>query len=368
MGKRELLLIIVFVVIGAVVYQATAPPPAPGERSFSLGGMIESLKRHVRGNPGSADVATTSTHPVDPGVTEVRVVGRTEVTVTGEDRADIGAELNVHSNGFDDAEAQQLARQTLVKIDRAGGRLIATVNFPDPGSQRARLALKIPSRLLAGLDSTSGRMEVTGVAGVELLNTRGEAQIRKIAGRVTGTHRGGTLAVADSGPVKLTTFGSDVRLERIRNEVTITTRGGDLKGSELAGPIDVDANGADIELEKLEKTTGIVRINAAGGSVSVKGLRTEGRIDVRGAEVEVIVDRAAPLSIYSDGGNTVDLTPPAGGYQLDAVATNASISVADDSVPVVTNGQERRASGAVKGGGPTITIRSGRGPINVRAR
>ncbi len=59
------------------------------------------------------------------------------------------------------------------------------------------------------------------------------------------------------------------------------------------------------------------------GSVSVKGLRTEGRIDVREADVDVVVDRAAPLAIYSEGGDSVDLTPPDGGYQLDAVAMNA---------------------------------------------
>ena len=32
MGKRELLLVLVFVIVGAVVYQATAPPPEPGTR------------------------------------------------------------------------------------------------------------------------------------------------------------------------------------------------------------------------------------------------------------------------------------------------------------------------------------------------
>ena len=36
MGKRELLLIFCFVIVGVVVYQATARPPAPGERGLSL--------------------------------------------------------------------------------------------------------------------------------------------------------------------------------------------------------------------------------------------------------------------------------------------------------------------------------------------
>ena len=48
--------------------------------------------------------------------------------------------------------------------------------------------------------------------------------------------------------------------------------------------------------------------------------------------MDVVVDRAAPLAIYSEGGDSVDLTPPAGGYQLDAVASNADVTVADDAV------------------------------------
>ena len=36
MGKRELLLIFCFVIVGVVIYQATARPPAPGERGLSL--------------------------------------------------------------------------------------------------------------------------------------------------------------------------------------------------------------------------------------------------------------------------------------------------------------------------------------------
>ena len=366
MGKRELLLIVAFVIVGAVVYQVTAPPPAPGERSFSLGRVIESIRREVRGNRASAEKTTTSTHPVDTGVTELRATGRFEITVTGEDRADIAADLQVHSNGYDEAEAHKLAGETVLKMERAGSRLTASVSFPEPGSQRAKLRLKIPSRLLVTLES-GARLNVSNVAGVEL-NSRGDIEIRNVAGRVTGTHRGGTIAIMDCGSIKATTVNSDVQLERIKNEVSLNTRGGDMKGSELAGPIDIDSTGTDVVLEKLEKTAGLVRIHAVQGSVTVKGLRTEGRIDVREADVDVVVDRAAPLAIYSEGGDSVDVTPPDGGYQLDAVAMNADVTVAGDAVRVVKTGEEHRATGAVKGGGPTITIRTGRGSITVRAR
>ncbi len=131
MGKRELLLIVAFVIVGSGRLPGHRAPAGPGERSFSLGRVIESIRREVRGNRASAEKTTTSTHPLDAGATELRiVVARGEITVTGEDRGDIAAELQVHSNGYDEAEAEKLAGETVLKIDRAGGRMTAGLWIP----------------------------------------------------------------------------------------------------------------------------------------------------------------------------------------------------------------------------------------------
>lgn len=369
MGKRELLLIAAFAVVGAIVYQFTAQPPAPGEASFSFGQIIENIRRGVRGNRASAEATTTTTHPVDAAITELRLnLPRGEITIAGEDRDTIEAELYVRSNGFDEAEAQRLVKESVFKVDRAGSSLLTTVDFPQAGSQRARLLLRVPARLRLRLGGTSGPLMVSNVASVELGSSRGETSITRIQGRVSGTQRSGEIAVVDSGSLKLTTVGSDVRLERISGEATLNMRSGELKASEIGGPIDLDTTGTDVQLEKLEKTTGILRITATSGELSVKGLRTEGRIDVRNARVEAVIDRAAPLAIYSEGGSPVELTPPAGGYQLDAVASDSSITLPAGTLQVTSTGQERRATGPVGGGGPTITIRTTRGNITVRSR
>jgi hypothetical protein len=369
MGKRELLLIVAFIIVGAIVYQVTAPPPAPGERSFSPGRLIENIRRGMRGNRASADVTTTSTQAVDAAVTELRVLLRSgELTIAGDDRQDLGIELRVHSNGYDDAEAQRLAKETVVKIDSAGGRMIAEVKFPQEGRQTANLMLHVPSRLQLKIEPTSARTRVAGVGDVELSNSRGESDFKQIAGRVSGSYRGGELRIADARGVKLTTIGTDVRLEQIRGEATLNMRSGELRASEIGGPIDLDTIGTEIFLENLDKTAGILRINAVSGSVSVKGLRTEGRIDVRGADVDVVVERAAPFAIYAEGGDPIEITPPAGGYQLDAVASDGIITLAPGTLEVAATGQEHRATGPVNGGGPTITIRSAHGNITVRSR
>lgn len=373
MGKRELLLIVAFVVTGAIVYQVTAPSPGPGERSFSAGQLLENFRRHIRGNRSSADVTTTSTHEVDVAVTELRIESRPnapppEVTIRGEDRRDISAEFHVHSTGYDDAEAQQLARVTKLKIERDGVRILATVNYPVEGRQSATLVLRVPARLQVKLDPMSSPTHISGVADVDLANSRGESEFSQISGRLSGTYRGGELRVIDCGSVKLTTNGADVRLEQIRRDVSLNMRGGEVRGSEIGGSIDLDTNNTDIWLEKLDKATGMLRINAVSGSVSVKGLRTEGRIDVRSAEVDVVIERAAPLAIYAEGGDSVEITPPPGGYQLDALASDGTITLPSGTVVVATSEQEQRATGPVNGGGPTITLRSGHGSITVRSR
>jgi hypothetical protein len=370
MGKRELLLIVLFVAVGAVVYQVSAPPPAPGERSFSVGQLVDHLRRGLRGNRASAEATMTSHHAVDPAIAELRVNARMgELAVIGEDRTDIEAELRVRSNGFDQAEAERLAHETKLEVETSGARLVAGVVYPQAGSQRTlRLTLKVPARLQIILDAGGGPVNVTSVAGVELSSARGETRIRHISGKVTGTHRGGELSIADSRSVKLTTMGTDVQLDRIADGTTLNLRSGEVRAGELGGPVEIEAQGADITIDKPQKVTGVLRITAASGSVRLSGLESEARIDARNAEVEVVAARPAPVAIYSEGNGSVEVTPAAGGYQLDALATNADISLPEGTLEITSNGEEHRAAGAVHGGGPTLTIRTAHAEIAVRQR
>src|SRR3954454_13444300 len=144
MGKRELLLIVAFVVCGAIVYQFTAPPPAAGERSFAPGQLFEHIRRAMRGNRASAEVTTRSTHPVDPALSELRFADMksANITIHGETRSDIDVELVVHSNGFDDEEAHRLAKESALKVDRAGGRKGVTLQYSQPRTPPTQLTNK----------------------------------------------------------------------------------------------------------------------------------------------------------------------------------------------------------------------------------
>ena len=369
MGKRELLLIAAFLIAGALVYQVTVPPPVPGERSFSVSQLIENIRRGVRGNRAFAETSSTSTHPVAAGVTELRLTLRgADVTITGEDRTTIETQLHVRSNGFDAQEAERLAKASVLKLDDAATSILGSIDYPEEGRQTATITLKVPARLAIRLNPTIGDLKIGNVAAVELLNARGDTQITKVAGRVTANQMSGELRVAGAGSLKLTTRGTDVTLEHVGGESVLNFRGGEVKGSDLVGAVEIESNGTDITLEKLETTRGTLRVNAVNGTVTLRGLRTDGRIDARDAEVSVDIDRAAPLTIYAEGTDDVIVTAPAGGYQLDAVAQRGRVTVPDGTLQVSVNGQEQRAAGAVRGGGGTITIRSARGDVIVKER
>jgi hypothetical protein len=113
MGKRELLLIVGFAIAGLVAYQVTAPPRGPDDAGPSLSGMIDRVRREIRGHPASTTRTTTSTIPIDGRIAELRISEYVrEVHVSGEDRQDAEVMLHVVSNGYDDQEAGQTAEGT----------------------------------------------------------------------------------------------------------------------------------------------------------------------------------------------------------------------------------------------------------------
>jgi hypothetical protein len=321
-------------------------------------------------------VTRSSTIPIDREVTEIRIIEfLSEVEITGEDRADVEASLRVHSSAYDDGEAKKYADETVLKQDRSESSLTLAVGYVQgrhTGRQRAALTLKIPNRLRARIETRPGKLSITNVASVEATNSGGEATIKNVEGRVAITHRGGSMTIENVGALKLTGRSSEVKLEGVKADASIVMeQGGELRGANLGGPLDIECRNADVTLENLEATRGPIRVNAINGSVTMHGIKSETRVDGRNAELNIAMTGAAPIAIYSDG-EEVDLTPPPGGFRLDAVVVDGRMApdtaFKDLGLEVTTDrdNKESRASGAVRGGGPTITVRTTRADLTLR--
>jgi len=383
MGKRELLLIVTFMVLGTVVYQVTASPPDPARASWSFAGMIQKMRREVSGNRASAKHESTFTAPAPASLRELRIVMRSgKITITGEDREDVAFAMEVSSTGYDQAEAERLAKETVVKLDQAGALLIATVDFPEAGRQTAALEIKVPKRLTLRLDEKSGVLTVSDLAGVVLGVARGETNIARINGLVQVTQRGSIITANDIETIRLNTFsGAEARITKVRGDASFILQGGELRAEEVAGAIEIESRNTDVRLAKLENNRRTIRVNANNGEVVLEGVQTETRIDGRDADIRVNQSKAAALSIYNDGDESIELTAPPDGFTIDAISTEGRLTadkaLESAGVKVVESGggdggssprHEFRANGAVHGGGPTVTLRATRGDISLRSR
>jgi hypothetical protein len=372
MGKRELVLIVAFAVLGIAVYQVTAPPPPPGSEGFSIGGLIRGIRRGVHGPREMASVDSSQTAAVPTTVNELRLnISRTsDVTITGEDRTDIAASLHVIGHGFEATEAAAVAHGPRIKIEASTDTITVSLETTGaPQGSQARLppmislTLAVPKRLAIRAEPHIGHFFVTNVAALEASSSRGETRISRLTGSLRLTHTAGTLEISSVGSLKLTARSSHGTVQNVRGPTTIDGTGSELTLTGIAGPLEIETRNTNLTLEAGTELKPPMRVNVTGGQLRVRGLRVETRIDGRNADISVALDEAAPLTIYNIGG--IAVTAPPGGYALDATATEGHVTVEDGSV-AATDGPDSHAEAQVRGGGPLLTLRATRGLIEVR--
>ena len=372
MGKRELLLIAAFAVLGVVVYQVSAPASAPGSEGAGLSAIWHNLQRHVKGNQATAAADSTESALAD-GVRELRItIARSStITITGEDRHDVSATLHVTARGFDDQEARASSTAIRLRLERAGDAIVVRTEMAGSRPRSAppaqvTIALRVPRQLAVRVEPNSGALAIANVAALDVMGARGELRASSIAGTATITHASGPLTIDGCGSLKLTNRGGAATVRNVAGTTSIDPTGGGVTIDRVTGPLDVDSRGADVTLSGLDALEAPLRINAVGGRLGIDGLRTETRIDARNAPVELSLAAPAAVTVYSTA-QDIAITPASGGYTLDAVATDGRVTIADADLHASESNGDSRASGPVRGGGPALVLRATHANIDVRA-
>ena len=374
MGKRELVLVALFAVVGIVVYQFTAPPPPPGSEEVSVGGIFQRIKRQMQGPRETATSESKDVVEVDTTVRLLRIsfAYGNDLTIVGSDRSDISIESKVTGRGYDQAEAKTIADTAKPKIERTADAISMTAavntagrrNGPRAFVSEASYTISVPRRLGLRLEPHSGQLTVRDIASAEIMGSRGPTTLSGIEGAIVLSQTGSHLEIDQVGSLKLTSRNADGVIKRVSGTVTIDATGAEMRVENLAGPLDIEARNAELTIDAAKLTKAPFRFNATGGQLRIENLKTEARIDGRNTDLDVELSGAAPITIYSTG-ETIIVTPPPGGYALDAVATEGSLTLEDGDFKVPSDG-EQRVSGNVRGGGPTLTLRATRGDIRLR--
>jgi hypothetical protein len=362
MGKRELFIILGFVAVGIVAYQLTAP--ASTSEGFSFSRMWEAMRREVHGNPSRAETTLTGAIPVTESLSEVRFDNISRLHVLGETRKDVSYELKVESNGPDEATALSYAKAAQLVTDDMGTAVSFRVKLPQEGRQTTELTIKVPLRLNVRVQGGS-RLDVSNVASVRLDGVSSTVKIHSIAGPVTGTHRGGELEVIGVGSVHLTLQGSHAAFHEITQPITLDLRAGtECEINRPKGAVEIEESNSEVKIVQPE---GTVRIGGERGRILVEAPGNETRVDVRRAEVEVLLRQAVPVTLVTTDEELRLLLegPPA--IKLDAVAPNGQISTPELDVNVETSDREARLAHTFGDNATArVSLRNLRGEIVIR--
>src|SRR5271157_3962451 len=249
---------------------------------------------------------------------------------------------------------------------------------------------------LAGFASVIGTFDrsfqVSGPVDLEVLTRSGDITVRNgAAGTVSihakihsgnswfgGDHKAEVQELQNHPPIRQN--GASIRIDYINlsnisidYEITVPentairahTGSGDQKVEGLKGNIDLESGSGDLRLARL---TGEMRLQTGSGNITVNGINggfhaEAGSGDIRG--------KGLPKNMWSvrtGSGNVTLNVPSDAAFDVDISSNSGTVTLGH---PVTTTVQgrirESRKSvvGKVRGGGPTISVHTGSGDVQV---
>jgi DUF4097 and DUF4098 domain-containing protein YvlB len=168
------------------------------------------------------------------------------------------------------------------------------------------------------------------------------------------------------GNIDLESGSGDLTLARLTGEMHFQTGSGNVRGHELAGPARAKAGSGDIDLE--ETGGGDVEIRTGSGNITVKGINGGFHAEAGSGDIH---GQGMPRNLWSvrtGSGNVTLQVPAEAAFDVDVSSGSGTVTM-NHPVTTTIQGrvQEARKSvvGKVRGGGPTISVHTGSGDIQV---
>jgi len=278
------------------------------------------------------------------------------------------------------SRAQEFASGTRVETSTESGRFVVRVHYPqrqmlhaslsqlfrgefDLPRVEVRLSLEVPPRLPVDLETASGDLETSGLAGTQSLQTTsGDIEVHAAAAFLSISTTSGNVMVSGSGRARVRSVSGDVTLDAARGPLDIRTTSGDINLSGVTDSLGLSSVSGDIQVDRAPRG---LDAGTTSGGIAVDGLAGGlVRLCSTSGEVRFGLDRSlrrADVSTVS-GGITVRLAEGLG-CNLTLKSTSGTL---DSSVPMqIRTVSRHEMSGVVSGGGPPVVLHSLSGDIAV---
>jgi len=364
MGKRELLLLVVFVVLGVGVYQVSAPAAPADAPGFSLSRLLQMAKAHFHGPQVRRAVTREATLAIPEDV-ETLDLGdiRGSVVVEGTDRADVSVRLEAMLGGMDDADVDQQEKAVQLEMKSDGTTATLSLHTRQEGPRpRYDVRVAMPKRLKLRL-AGRGNAEVSGIAGLELDEYRGELTTEAIAGPIVGNIRDARAEFGAGATLDLDTRNARVRAEGAAKVDLRSDRG----SVDIVDPKGAVAIKTDFCRMDIRGTGGPVTITGEGGTIELRDVAHPLSIEADRLTVsaELAIPVATTIVVRDD---TVEVTlPREGGVQLEASIEDGALRVPGD-LQTTKNERTESVSAAIAGGGPVVKLVVKEGELRIRTR
>lgn len=328
MGKRELVLILIFALAGAGAWHLSAPASPADQAPFSFARVAQRMRARFGGNRVTAQVKKTAELPAPPALVTVIIRDApVDITVVGEDRTTVAAELEATVAGPDDEAARARGRSVVLSLRADQDRAVVDVEVPGRNMRRepARVTLRVPGRLAVEAPGLTGALEASDVARLRVDGARAQVRARRVTGTVTVSLLAGDVDVDGAHDVHTDTRRADVRLARVTGDATLTAVDGRLTVHDVRGRVQIDSTRADIDME-------------SSGTSPLRVTAKDARADIT--------------------------WPAAHGATLDVSVEDGSLTV-PEGVRVETTDRRQRATGALGSGGPVVAIEATRGSVSI---
>jgi len=183
----------------------------------------------------------------------------------------------------------------------------------------------------------------------------------------TKSGSGDQLIEGTRGNVDVQTGSGDVRLTNLAGEVRLQTGSGDVRAREISGTVRGGTGSGDIEVE--ESGPGDIELHTGSGGINARGIQGGFRGETGSGDVTAEGTQTGTWEIRTGSGNVHVRLPANAAFDADISTSSGSIEV-NSPIEMTVQGrvQETRRSihGKVRGGGPTLSVRTGSGDIHIQ--
>lgn len=204
---------------------------------------------------------------------------------------------------------------------------------------------------------------------LEVHNISVDYEITVPADTTVRTHSGsGDQTIEGTrGNVDIQTGSGDVRLGSLTGEIRVQTGSGNVRGREISGPVRGGAGSGDIELE--ETGSGDIDLHTGSGNVTARGIQGGFRGETGSGDVTAEGTQSGMWEIRTGSGNVRVRLPANAAFDADISTSSGTIDV-DSPIEMTVQGRvnetRKQIHGKVRGGGPTLSVRTGSGDIHIQ--